>query len=204
MTDGTGKQGGDAAQGTNAQGADTRGTDTPGPEELARRLLDLWQDQIGAMAANPDIAAQAARLMAALPLPGMWLSQMGQMGMGQMGMGQMGAGHEQMGGDLAQAWIKMSQNWASQDWWKGTSDASPERPTERAAQPAASKPSAPAAAPGAATAASASEPRGNDLDELRLRLAGIERRLGELAEQSGGKRKPAAGGKSAKPRSAPK
>ena len=36
-------------------------------DELARRLMDLWQDQVTAITANPDLAAQMSRLMAAMP-----------------------------------------------------------------------------------------------------------------------------------------
>ena len=149
---------------------------TPELEELARRLLDLWQDQLGAMAANPDLAAQAARLMAAMPLPGMWLSQMGQMGDGASA-------------DLAKSWTKMTQAWMAQDWWKGASGGNGEAGTERSTSSGTSPGGTTA---GAAPAAAASQPRGGDLDELSHRLAGIERRLEQLAEQSAErKRKPA-------------
>ncbi|WP_374384568.1 hypothetical protein [Dongia sp.] len=168
MTEETGKQ------------AETPDLKEPELEELARRLLDLWQDQLGAIAANPDLAAQAARLMAAMPLPGMWLSQMGQMGDGA-------------NADLAKSWTKMSQAWMAQDWWKGASGGNGEAKTERSAPGFP-----PGTTPGAAAAAAASEPRGGDLDELSHRLAGIERRLEQLAEQSAErKRKPAAKPKSA-------
>ena len=76
-------------------------------EELARRLLDLWQDQLTAVAANPDLATQAARLMAAMPLPGMWLSHLGQMGSPIPG--------QEM--DMTKIWAKMAQDWMAQDWF---------------------------------------------------------------------------------------
>lgn len=150
------------------------GADAPELDELARRLLDLWQDQLTAVAANPDLATQAARLMAATPLPGMWLSQLGQMG-------QAGANGGALGGpgDMTKAWAKMTQDWMSQDWFKGVQSG---RSGERA-DPAAPKPSA-SVPPGAKTAATAPQPGGGDLGELSRRLAGIEQRLGELAEQS--------------------
>ncbi|MDY0872925.1 hypothetical protein [Dongia rigui] len=163
MTDSAGKQG------TAGEKPDS----VPELDELARRLLDLWQDQLSAVAANPDLAAQAARLMAAMPLPGMWLSQLGQMGQ---------AGGS--GDDLTKAWTRMTKDWMAQDWWKGTAHGSANGDTA---------PSSPA---GAAPAAAASQPRGSDLDELGRRLAGIEQRLAELADGKP-KRSPAA-----KPRTA--
>jgi hypothetical protein len=159
MTDATGKQG------VGGEKSDT----APELEELARRLLDLWQDQLTAVAANPDLAAQAARLMAAMPLPGMWLSQLGQMGQ---------AGGS--GDDLTKSWTRMTQNWMAQDWWKGTAHGSANGAQE-GREPQA----------GAAPAAAASEPSRGNLDELGRRLAGIEQRLAELAD-SKPKRSPAA------------
>lgn len=163
------------------------GADAPELEELARRLLDLWQDQLTAVAANPDIATQAARLMAAMPLPGMWLSQLGQMGSPIPG--------QEM--DMTKIWAKMAQDWMAQDWFKGG------HPNAGNGKPAAAAESASAEA-GAKTAAAASGPGGRDLDELSRRLAGIEQRLGELAQQQSGARpKPAAKPKTArKPRAA--
>jgi hypothetical protein len=149
MTDATGKQG------MGGEKSDT----VPELDELARRLLDLWQDQLTAVAANPDLASQAARLMAAMPLPGMWLSQLGQMGQ---------AGGS--GDDLTKSWARMAQNWMAQDWWKGTAHGAIGAKEGREPQA------------GASAAAAASEPRGGDLDELSRRLAGIEQRLAELAD----------------------
>jgi hypothetical protein len=181
MTEGTGKPG----------NGPTDSEKAPELDELARRLLDLWQDQLTAVAANPDLAAQAARLMAAMPLPGMWLSQLGQMGTGQMG-GQMGG---LTGDDLTKAWTKMTQDWMAQDWWKGEAGAGAAGVTPKESSGDGSPP------PGAKTAAAASQPRGGDLDELSHRLASIEQRLAQLAEQQP-KRKPASKPKTsaAKPR----
>jgi hypothetical protein len=163
MTDETGKPAGGSAKSDKA----------PELDELARRLLDLWQDQLTAVAANPDLAAQAARLMAAMPLPGMWLSQLGQMGGGQTGW--------QSGEDLTKAWSKMTQDWMAQDWRKGEPGAGTTRasPKEQSATRKAGEASA-----GAAPAAAAPQPGGGDLGELSRRLAGIEQRLEQLAEQS--------------------
>jgi hypothetical protein len=40
--------------------------EAPDLQALARRFLDLWQDQVAAMAENADLAEQFGRLMAAL------------------------------------------------------------------------------------------------------------------------------------------
>jgi hypothetical protein len=43
-------------------------------QALARKLLDLWQDHVSALAQDPQLMAQALRLMAAyppFPWPGM-------------------------------------------------------------------------------------------------------------------------------------
>ncbi len=39
-------------------------SDTPDLENLARRFLDLWQDQLAAMASDPEAAESLNRLMA--------------------------------------------------------------------------------------------------------------------------------------------
>jgi len=40
-------------------------------EDLAKRLMDLWQEQMAAIAADPDLMRQMARMMAASPFPAM-------------------------------------------------------------------------------------------------------------------------------------
>jgi hypothetical protein len=40
-------------------------------EDLARRLMDLWQEQMAAIAADPDLMRQMAQMMAASPFPAM-------------------------------------------------------------------------------------------------------------------------------------
>jgi hypothetical protein len=44
---------------------------TPKVEDLARRIMDLWQEQMAAIAADPDLMRQMARMMAASPFPAM-------------------------------------------------------------------------------------------------------------------------------------
>lgn len=59
------------------------GTD-PGPtspaaptvEDLAKRVMDLWQEQMAAIAADPDLMRQMARMMAASPFPAMMQGMM--------------------------------------------------------------------------------------------------------------------------------
>jgi len=182
MTETPGKQAG------NAPGHQAPGADAPELDELARRLLDLWQDQLAAVAANPDLATQAARLMAAMPLPGMWLAQLGQMG-GPATPGNGGAA------DMTRLWAKMAQDWMAQDWFKGVQG-------DRSGEPAKST-AAPSPA-GTTPAAAASGPGGGDLGELSRRLAGIEQRLGELAEQSARSKPSRAKPKSAAPAKKPR
>ena len=45
-------------------------SDTPDMENLARRFLDLWQDQLAAMASDPEAAESLNRLMALAGPPG--------------------------------------------------------------------------------------------------------------------------------------
>lgn len=182
MTDDTGKQGTGSKNPDNA----------PDLNELARRLLDLWQDQLTAIAANPDLAAQAVRLMAAMPLPGMWLSQSEQM--------KQGAGSDD---DLTRAWASMTENWLSQDWWRGAPHGSANRASGNAGghQESGGRHEKSSSSAGTKTAAAASEPGSGHLDELSRRLASIEQRLAELAEHKS-KRKAAvkSGAPTAKPR----
>src|SRR5262245_35513981 len=43
----------------------------PSVEDLARRLTELWQEQMAAIAAHPDLMRQMAQMMAASPFPAM-------------------------------------------------------------------------------------------------------------------------------------
>lgn len=158
------------------------GDGAPSLEELARRLLDLWQDQLGAAAANPDLATQAARLMAAMPLPGMWLGQMGQMGLNS---GQAPPGSGLGGAEIAKNWAELARNWMDAVNQKGSGHAG-RTPDQAGATP-----------PRPETPAAASQSRSLDMDELRTRLAGLEERLAELGS-SKPKRKPTT--KSASPK----
>ncbi|HVZ01746.1 MAG TPA: hypothetical protein VHA35_19730 [Dongiaceae bacterium] len=135
------------------------GPETPNPnappkvEDLARRIMDLWQEQMAAIAADPDLMRQMARMMAASPFPAMIQGVVA---------GMMAAPRP----EATQAGLGGANPY---EWWKGADGQSK--------QPA----SAPAPAQtGAAPAAAASEPGGGDLAELRRHLAGLEARLKEL------------------------
>jgi hypothetical protein len=128
----------------------------PTVEDLARRIMDLWQEQMAAIAADPDLMRQMARMMAASPFPAMMQGVVAGMvaASGSHGPGAAGAN--------------------PYEWWKGADGQT------RQSGPA------PAAAPtGAAPAAPASEPGGGDLAELRRNLAGLEARLRQLGDQPG-------------------
>lgn len=49
---------------------------TASVEDLAKRLMDLWQEQMAAIAADPDLMRQMARMMAASPFPAMMQGMM--------------------------------------------------------------------------------------------------------------------------------
>jgi len=126
----------------------------PKVEDLARRIMDLWQEQMAAIAADPDLMRQMARMMAASPFPAM---------MQGIVAGMMAATRP----EAAQAGLGGANPY---EWWKGAYGE-----IKRPDQPA---PTAPPT--GAAPAAAASEPGGSDVAELRRNLAGLEARLREL------------------------
>jgi hypothetical protein len=140
----------------------------PKVEDLARRIMDLWQEQMAAIAADPDLMRQMARMMAASPFPAMMQGVVA---------GMMAATRP----ESAQAGFGGANPY---EWWKGADGQS--------------RQSAPTAAQtGAAPAAAASQPGGGDVDELRRNLAGLEARLKELGAEADAKpkrasRKPAA------------
>ncbi|MES1151289.1 MAG: hypothetical protein ABUL54_05290 [Dongia sp.] len=143
--------------------------DTPKVEDLARRIMDLWQEQMAAIAADPDLMRQMARMMAASPFPAMMQGVVA----GMMAATQMGP----RGPEAAQAGLGGANPY---EWWKGANG-----PSKQPASPQA----------GPAPAAAASQPGGGDLDELRRNLAGLEARLKQLGAEPAkpkSKRKPAA------------
>jgi hypothetical protein len=155
----------------------TTGTE-PSIEDLARRLMDLWQEQMAAVAADPDLMRQMAKAMAASPLIPFYQPMMQGMIQGMLAASR---------GPMATAPGAFSTPPAPNpfDFWKGDhGSAKPPRPgpgsaAGPAAQPA-QQPAEPKARP--TPAAPASEPGGDDLVELRHRLAGLEARLAKLGE----------------------
>src|SRR5581483_10455850 len=105
-------------------------------EDLARRVMDLWQEQMAAIAADPDLMRQMARMMAASPFPAM---------MQGIVAGMMAATRP----EAAQSGLGGANPY---EWWKGA-DGQTRQPTS---SPAPSQ-------TGTAPAAAASEPGGGDV-----------------------------------------
>jgi hypothetical protein len=124
-------------------------------EELAKRLMDLWQEQMAAIAADPDLMRQMAQMMAASPYPAMMQGIMQGFMAANTQMSPMGPA-----GNLGQN---------PYEWWKAQNGAGPQPSTETRPAPAAA----------------ASQPGGGDLAELRRNLAGLEARLAELGGPPG-------------------
>jgi hypothetical protein len=89
-------------------------------EDLAKRLMDLWQEQMAAIAADPDLMRQMAQMMAASPFPAMMQGIM---------QGILAANVKPQGG--------AGQN--PYEWWKADG-AKPSTPAGPAPSPAASQP----------------------------------------------------------------
>jgi hypothetical protein len=124
----------------------------PSVQDLAKRLMDLWQEQMAAIAADPDLMRQMAQMMAASPFPAM---MQGIMQGVLAATAKSPVGSAETGG----------QN--PYEWWKA----------ENGPKPSAQTPSPQTGTPAAAPA---SQPGGGDLAELRRNLAGLEARLAEL------------------------
>ena len=127
----------------------------PSMEDLARRIMDLWQEQMAAIAADPDLMRQMAQMMAASPFPAM---------MQGIVQGMLAATASHPG---AASPFTPPNPYA---WWKTDHGAK----IERGAAPVGPAPAAPASQPG-----------GGDLAELRRNLAGLEARLRELQSAGG-------------------
>ncbi|HNB25523.1 MAG TPA: hypothetical protein PLR41_01065 [Alphaproteobacteria bacterium] len=147
-------------------------------QELSRKLLDLWQDHLSALAQDPTLLAQALKLMSAAP-PFSWLPGYPPQGFGA-GFGMPGAAAEG-GTGFAQPASPFPFGW-------------PFAPGSTAP----GTPFAAGAAAGAAPAAAASGAGAGDLGQLRARLAELEGRLAKL-ERGAGPQSAAAGGAGAKP-----
>jgi hypothetical protein len=137
---------------------------TASVEDLARRLMDLWQEQMAAIAADPDLMRQMGLMMSASPFPAMMQGIIQGM---MTGAAPMGAPAQ---GDSPAA------NPNPFEWWKPDAPRNP-APAPQGTAPQGTNPKA-----GPAAAAPASRPGGGELAELRQRLTGLEARLEELGE----------------------
>lgn len=135
---------------------------------LAQQYLDLWEDQLAAMAANPDLAEQGARVFEALSRFGTAASPMAATGLAAMlsGAGLPGAGMPFPG-------MTMAGMAGAADPPGGDGD----RTTA-----------------GTAAAAAADGDRDRRMDELAGRLAVLEERLARLEAGGGGAGKRTGGG----------
>ncbi len=137
-------------------------SDTPDLDELAERYLDLWQDQMTALASDPEFAEVMNRLLAssaaAMPdLAAAWAKWPAAMaGLGAGGRTQDGKAAEQTDGGPGTA----------RTGGKGRTRAAKRSPRAKAA----------AVAPG---------DRGADLVELARRLAALEDRVAALESNPG-------------------
>src|SRR6185437_16985154 len=119
-------------------------SEPPDLETLAKRYLDLWQDQVSALAADPEFTETLGRLLqvSAAMGPAGWMS----------------------------LWGAAAQGLKPQK----PHDASPAQPPANPSP--ASRPAAVAAAP---------HDGGDDVAELRRRIAALEARLGDLTAERG-------------------
>jgi hypothetical protein len=147
----------------------------PSLDELAKRYLDLWQDQIAAVAADPDMAhtlgryAQIWAAMGPAGLAGIWAAAAD--GLAPNGI---------RGGNLNET--GQAANVFAHGAFK---DFFGQKPATAPAQ---------AAARGPASAGAARDDRGDELAELRRRIAELETRLAAeaaapVAQKPGGPRK---------------
>lgn len=135
----------------------------PTMEALARRYLDLWQDQWAALCADPAVADSMARTMTAfgqtaLTFNGVWEQTLGSAA-------------------AANPWLDMMKTLWPAPGAKGTE--SHDEDNTGAAGTAA-------AAPGTASAGPASGRGNGDLAELAGRIAALERELAALAPDPAG------------------
>jgi hypothetical protein len=149
-------------------------------EDLARRYVDLWQDQMTALAADPDFAESLQKVMAAMGVAASGLPAM------------LSAWPAAVAGMMA----------AARPEAKGTDSRGPAQPRESRGESAGGSPNgsggaaAPRSgafplAPGAAAAAAAPDGGGTDLGVLQERLAALEKRVRELEGGAGRTRRSA-------------
>jgi|SRR6185369_5890104 len=158
--------------------------------DLAKKLLDLWQDQVAAVAADRDLADQMARLSAALLKPGQMPGAGASPGPGPHTM--RNTPGDQPGGQQGDPTTAIA------DWWRTGMTAWSTALTQqveafKAAHPASAAPTSPQQggqhaqpSPGhpassrPSTAATASQPRTDDVEQLRRHLAELDARLAAL------------------------
>ena len=140
-------------------------------DELARRYLDLWQDQMTALAGDKEFAETVQRLMAT------------------MGMSATAAPEFWRAWPATMAGLQATEQTqgASDDQSRETGPRAPTRSTEGSAAGTAARTAAPAAA------SDGGEP---GLDQLARRLAALEQRIAALEAAGSGHR----GGAASKPR----
>ncbi|MGQ0675830.1 MAG: hypothetical protein ACT4N4_07060 [Rhodospirillales bacterium] len=138
---------------------DAPGAGVPGLDQLAKRYMDLWQDQLAAMAADPELLASMSRLMA------------GAFAAGVSAMPGFAQGFQPQGFGAPQAYTPP----------QGTAEAVPNGSTKPNGHdaPQSNGHDAPAQA-GAAAVAAAPDDRGLGVSELIRRLGLIEARLASL------------------------
>jgi len=144
----------------------------PDLEALARRYVELWQDQIAATAADPELTEGLARMM---QLVGGGLSAQAVFWQG-------------LWPDLA-ARAAATMTPAPKAPAPATPDPGPtatRADDDTWARPA--EPAAPTQTPGPAAAAGASDERGVDVAQLQARLALLEERLASLEGGAGAAR----------------
>lgn len=143
-------------------------------EELARRYVDLWQDQMTALAADPEFAESLQKVMAAMGvaasgLPAMWSAWPAAMST-LMSAAQPGMTNPQ-GQETDEKPAGGKQNASGQAAGAGPSKAGPSK--------------AGAGKAGAEAAAAASHGGGPDLGVLEERLAALEQRIRSLEGGTG-------------------
>jgi hypothetical protein len=158
-----------SAAGRNAAKSDIMAimADTPDFAALAREYLDLWEDQLAAMAADPTLARQSARFFETMGGAEAAANPMAN----PMATAQMAA--------MAQQFMTLAGLAAGGNTSDGPTTSTPPNP-----------------APGAAPAAAASGDGAQQLAELTGRLAALEERLDRLEAGGGGagsRAKPATG-----------
>ncbi|MFV3073106.1 hypothetical protein [Niveispirillum fermenti] len=151
----------------------------PGMDELARRYLDLWQDQWAALCADPAVADSMARTMTAFGQTAITFN-----GMLEQALGSAKAGNP---------WLDMMKSlWPGAAAAQGTQSHDERQDARGTGRPAA-------AAPGTAPAGAASGDGAGDLAQLSGRIAALERELAALAPQPEGE----GGGTAARPAAKP-